>query len=90
MLTSPLLSKPIADSVEITHFLADRYPSLIPVSHKEQITKLLNDLHAINYFSLSFPGREHVAEGFKSCVFKRLSGDISPTYRDALTYKLGV
>ena len=90
MLTSTLLSKAIADSVEITHFLADRYPSVIPASHKEQITELLDDLHAINYFSLSFPGREHVAEGFKNKVLKRLSGKVSYTYRDALTYKLGV
>jgi glutathione S-transferase len=92
VLNSTQLDKPITDSLEITFFLAERYPSLIPESHKKEITKLLVDLHALNYFSLSFPGREHVAEGFKQNVFKRLAADadISPRYRDALTYKLGV
>ncbi|KAJ5610599.1 hypothetical protein N7510_007318 [Penicillium lagena] len=90
VLSSKWLEKPIADSVHITHFLAERYPSLIPASHKEQITKLLNDLHALNYFSLSFPGREYVAEGLKQSVSKRLATEVSPRYRDALTFKLGV
>jgi glutathione S-transferase len=91
VLVSNVLAKPIADSLEITHFLAERYPSLIPSSHKDQVTALLKDLHALNYFSLSFPGREHVAEEFKQSVFKRLAhDDISPRYRDALTFKLGV
>ena len=91
MLASTALEKPITDSLDITHFLADRYPSLIPTSHKKQITDLLRDLHAINYFSLSFSDRGHVAEGFKEKVFKRLAAaDVSPRYRDALTFKLGV
>ena len=90
MLTSPALQKPIDDSLEITHFLAERYPSLIPASHKAQISDLLAELHALNYFSLSFTGREYVADGFKQNVFKRLGEDISPRYRDALTFKLGV
>lgn len=90
MLVSDALNKPITDSLEITHFLAERYPSLIPRSHKEHITELLQDLHGLNYFSLSFSGREHVAEGFKEKVFKRLTADITPRYRDALTFKLGV
>ena len=82
--------KPIADSLEITHYLSNFYPSLIPTSHKERITKGLQDLHALNYFSLSFPGRDHVAQGFKAAVVKRLGGDISERYREALKYKLGM
>ena len=62
----------------------------MPAEHKEEMTQLLKDLHALNYFSLSFPGREYVAEGFKESVFKRLEGDISDRYRNALTFKLGV
>ena len=89
-MASDSFDKPITDSVDITHFLAESHPPLIPESHKQQITKLLHDLHALNYFSLSFPGREYVAEGFKQSVFKRLAEDISPKYRDALTFKLGV
>jgi hypothetical protein len=90
VLASTSQEKPIADSLEITHFLAERYPSLIPASHKEPISDLLVDLHALNYFSLSFSDRKYIAEGFKQNVFKRLDADISPRYRDALTFKLGV
>jgi glutathione S-transferase len=87
-LSSPSLDKPIADSLDITHYLSDFYPSLIPTPHKERITKGLQDLHALNYFSLSFPGRDHVAQGFKDAVMKRLGGEISERYREALKYKL--
>jgi glutathione S-transferase len=87
-LSSPSLDKPIADSLDITHYLSNFYPSLIPASHKDRITKGLKDLHALNYFSLSFPGRGHVAQGFKTAVMKRLGGEISERYREALKYKL--
>jgi len=63
---------------------------LIPESHREKIEKGLRDLHALNYFSLSFAGREGVAQGFKSAVLKRLGGEISGRYREALGYKLEV
>jgi glutathione S-transferase len=89
-LSSPSLDKPIADSLAITHYLASLYPSLIPASHKERITQALQDLHALNYFSLSFASRIHVAQGSKDAVAKRLEGDISDRYREALKYKLGV
>ena len=91
VLASAELKRPIADSLEITFFLAESYPSLIPDSHKEQIVSLLEELHSLNYFSLSFVGREHVADSFKKNVLDRLNTpDISRRYRDALTFKLGV
>lgn len=62
----------------------------MPTEHKEEITQLLKELHGLNYFSLSFPGREHVADGFKESVFRRLEADPSGRYRNALTFKLGV
>jgi glutathione S-transferase len=90
VICSPSLDKPIADSLDITHYLSTFYPSLIPTSHKERITKGLQDLHALNYFSPSFPGRDHVAQGFKAAVVKQLSREISERYREALNYKLGM
>lgn len=70
-------------------WLAERYPDLLPNSHREQICRLLRDLHALNYFSLSFLGRPQVAEGFKVAVQKRLDRtDISQRYRDALVGKI--
>lgn len=91
VLTSSSLDKPLPDSLDITHYLSNFYPSLIPEAHKERITKGLQDLHSLNYFSLSFPGRENVAQGFKDGVSKILtSGPISERYKDALEYKLGM
>ncbi|TEY74219.1 hypothetical protein BOTCAL_0075g00210 [Botryotinia calthae] len=90
VLTSPALSKPIADSLEITYWLAKLYPSLIPESYSAQISSFLERLHALNFFSLSFPGRPQVANGFKAAAEKRLAGDISERYRKALLYKIEV
>ena len=78
------------DSLEITHHLAKFYPALIPESHKQQITGLLSELHSLNYFSLSFPGRENVAQGLKAAVQKRLAIEISDRYREALKFKMGM
>ena len=69
--------------------MADRYPALLPPDHKEESVRLLHDLHALNYFSLSFPGKPQIAAGFKAAVEKRMMDpSISQRYRDALAYKL--
>ncbi|OAL32032.1 hypothetical protein AYO22_00902 [Fonsecaea multimorphosa] len=92
VLYSPaLLKKPIADSLEITEYMAERYPSLIPKEHEQLIRRLLVDLHALNFFSLSFPGRPTVAAGMKAAVVRRLQmPGISERYREALKFKLTV
>ena len=93
VLTSPALDKPIADSLEITHYLASLYPALIPSNHASEITRLLHDLHALNYFSLSFSGRPQAVQGVKAEVQKRMDGDMGPAserYRSALEYKMSM
>lgn len=85
------LDAPIADSLEITFWLASRYPDLMPTKHEAEIRQYLVDLHALNYFSLSFPGRAHVAERFEAAVNRKLANpDIPHRYRKALELKLGV
>ncbi|KAK5033476.1 hypothetical protein LTS07_003780 [Exophiala sideris] len=85
------LDRPIADSLEITYWLAEKYPQLIPAEHKDEIRQYLKDLHALNYFSLSFPGRAEVAQGFENGVNRRLADpNISDQYRKALEFKLSV
>ncbi|KAI1614873.1 hypothetical protein EDD37DRAFT_404837 [Exophiala viscosa] len=85
------LDRPIADSVEMTLWLAARYPQLIPAVHEGEIRQYLKDLHALNYFSLSFPGRPEVAQGFEDGVNRRLDDpNISDRYRKALEFKLAV
>jgi len=77
--------------MDITRYLAKYYPAIIPASHAEEINARLDALHALNYFSLSFPGRDHVAQGFRAAVQQRLDdADISQAYREALQYKMGM
>lgn len=81
---------PIQDSLEITHFIAERYPNLIPEGHQEEITALPKELHDVNYFSLSFAkfGGAHVAAGLAAAVEKILQDPgISDRYRSALEIK---
>jgi hypothetical protein len=86
------LAEPIQDSLEITLYLAERYSDLIPQSHKDEIIKLLHDLHSINYFSLSFPGKaEFASMRLRDPILKLLEEPtISDRYRNALRYKLSV
>jgi hypothetical protein len=62
----------------------------MPASHEDQIAKYLQDLHDLNYFSLTYAGRENVAQGITAGVQKLLDGQISNRYREALKYKLEV
>ncbi|KAJ9639701.1 hypothetical protein H2204_003772 [Knufia peltigerae] len=90
-LTAPTLDKPMADSLEITHYLIEHYPDLTPKEHKDESLRLLRAVHALNYFALSFPDRPHVVAGFVKSINDRLArDDISDEYRSALEYKLSV
>lgn len=81
----------MVDSLVITNWLAEKYPDLIPNEHEAQIRQFLIDLHALNYFSLSFPGRPQIAQQFEANVQRRLDdSSISDRYRKALEFKLGV
>lgn len=84
------LPKPIQDSLDITLYIAERYPDLMPQSHKDEIIHLLQELHSINYFSLSFSGKPEIANAvLRDPVLQLLERpDISERYRDALRYKL--
>ncbi|KAK2685464.1 hypothetical protein QWA68_015698 [Fusarium oxysporum] len=91
VLASSSMPENVNDSLDITHLIAKSYPSLIPETHSEDITRLLFKLHDMNYFSLSFPGRPIVATSLVAAVEKRLrQTDISEKYRKALEFKLDV
>lgn len=82
------MAEPLPDSVEITHFISKRYPSLSPSLQQESIEILLKDLHELSFFALSFLERPFVAEATLRAIDDRLSGnDISDRYRKALKYK---
>lgn len=81
----------IPDSLKMTFFIASRYPDLIPATHEEQIRQLLTDLHALNYFSLSFPGRPGIMQGIMGEIKSRIDDPtISTRYRKALEFKLSM
>ncbi|KIM94739.1 hypothetical protein OIDMADRAFT_21372 [Oidiodendron maius Zn] len=72
-------------------FIVERYPQLLPTSHRTQLYQLLRELHSINYFSVSFPDKPQVAEAIKTAVLNRLEQPrLSQRYRNALQYKLEV
>ena len=85
------LQTPITDSLEITLYLMNLYPDLQPATHKQQILRLLHELHAINYFSLSFGANPHFAHSMKDDILQRMKvPSISERYREALEYKLAM
>jgi hypothetical protein len=49
----------------------------------------MRELHALNYFSLSFGENPHIPATGKAVVIKLMENpEISQRYRDALAYKL--
>ncbi|PVH69738.1 hypothetical protein DL98DRAFT_578190 [Cadophora sp. DSE1049] len=92
VLTHPSkLPKPISDSLDITHFITSNYPSLLPENRMDEIIKLLKELHAINYFSLSFGNKPAAAKAQEVAVDKKIAEpSISERYRKALVFKLKI
>lgn len=84
------LEQPIADSLEITHYLAGLFPDLIPSDHRADIVRLLEDLHALNFFSLSYDGQRAMTQKNVAIIQEKMAGDISSRYQSALAYKLEV
>ncbi|KAK4945197.1 hypothetical protein LTR10_015623 [Elasticomyces elasticus] len=85
VLASTSFDIPITDSLDMTLFLAERHPDLLPTDHREQSQSLLRDLHAINYFSLTFGDRPEMAAGNMRAIDQLLGhSDLSGRYREAL------
>ncbi|KAH8814838.1 hypothetical protein F5884DRAFT_841009 [Xylogone sp. PMI_703] len=85
------LSEPIRESLDITYYLGEFYPNLSPPHLNEQIRDLLDDLHRINYFSLTYTHRPQRASDMMSQVTRLLAQEgISERYRKALEFKRGV
>jgi glutathione S-transferase len=87
-MTSPSLAEPLTDSLPITYHICELYPHLAPGENKEFIYRLLKELHAIQYLSLSFTPAQNRAGGITIAIEKLLErGDISEKYREALKWK---
>ena len=82
------LSRPMPESVDITYFLCDRYPQLLPDENKDQIKALIEELHTISFYALSFAGQPGIGIAHLAHIDKLLgSPNISQRHRDALQYK---
>jgi hypothetical protein len=86
-LTSPLLSAPLTDSRDISKWLCEQQPRLVPAEHRETIDRLMDGLYAFHALSLSTPEREriHGVPNVAAAMLER--SDISDTWRRALELK---
>lgn len=82
-------SEPMPDSMAITYFLASRYPSLLPEPHENEIKTRLEELHHVNFFSLTFTGKPEVQRRNIASLQSRLDDeDASERYRKILEDKI--
>ena len=88
MLACPDKGVSITESLDITYYLLRFYPDLSPFHISGEIRKLLDELHRINYFSLTYTRRPDRASAMLNAVEERLADPtISERYRNALKYK---
>ncbi|EXJ63634.1 uncharacterized protein A1O5_11395 [Cladophialophora psammophila CBS 110553] len=88
-LLAPSLGVKLIDSTDITKYLCDRYPSLVPAAHKQTIESLLEELHEISYVTISFKPEDRRTEGVMEAVREIMAQpDTSPRYREMLQVKL--
>ena len=78
----------IPDSQEITKYIAESYPMLMPEPHKKEIIQMIAALHGISFFAWTFEGKPQSQHGAVAKLEKILEGDISDRYREAIKYKL--
>jgi glutathione S-transferase len=79
----------VTDSLEITKFLASRYPRLIPVDLAGIITSMLNQLHQVWFVSLSFTAQEGRGAGLVRMIRDIMAQpSSSESYKAALERKL--
>jgi glutathione S-transferase len=79
----------LPDSRNITFKIAQYYPQLMPEEHADTIRRLLAELHAIDFYSLTFTGKYMFpCEIIATLLERRNSPDTSDRYRGALDRKI--
>ncbi|KJZ71915.1 hypothetical protein HIM_08671 [Hirsutella minnesotensis 3608] len=82
------LGAPMPQTLDISWYLCDWYPDLLPREHEAQIRRLLEELHAINYAVLTFGPDAALLRGSMGRVDGLLGRrDISAAHREALELK---
>lgn len=79
----------VTDSLQITKFLASRYPGLNPSGLEDTITAMLDELHQVWFVSLSFSAQEGRGAGIVQMIQNILAQPTtSDDYKAALRRKL--
>lgn len=86
-LTSPSLPAPITDSRDISKWLCDQQPLLVPAEHRETIDRLIEALYAFHAMAVSIPEKDriHGVPNVAAAMLER--SDISEKHRRALEMK---
>ena len=84
-------SKPLTESLDMAKFLISRHPSLAPPEeHSHEGEKLLEELHDLDYFTLSFAHAPTVPISTMAACEKALANATSGEHRKVLEKKLEV
>ncbi|KAI1382393.1 hypothetical protein F4677DRAFT_401821 [Hypoxylon crocopeplum] len=91
LVNDKVLDKPMPESVDISFYISDWHPSLLPPQHKQVIEELVHELHDISYKLLTFGTKTK----YPSMNIDYIRGqikrtDISTAYRKALEHKAGL
>ena len=79
------------ESLDITNMLGRYFPSLYPQHLSPVISSLLDELHQITYFSLTYEKSPHRATDMENAVMRLLADtNISDRHRQALEFKMSV
>jgi glutathione S-transferase len=79
----------LPDSRNITFKIAEHYPQLMPEQYAGKIRHLLAELHAIDYYSLTFTRKYMFPCGtIATLLERRNSPETSDRYREALDRKI--
>lgn len=84
-----VLGKPMPESVDISWYLCDWYPNLLPKEHEKVIRELIDELHLISFRLLTFGVKTRYPDAGVDYIKGLLQRtDISDVYRKTLEYKL--
>ncbi|KAI0833932.1 hypothetical protein F5Y06DRAFT_280223 [Hypoxylon sp. FL0890] len=88
LVNEKLLEKPLTESVDISYYIADWYPSLLPPQHEQVIRELVDEMHEISYKLLTFGTETKLPQLSRNWLLEQAKRtDISTEYKKALEYK---
>ncbi|KAK6078949.1 hypothetical protein SCUP234_05875 [Seiridium cupressi] len=88
LVNDTLLSEPMPETVDISYYICDWYPKLLPPKHETVIKELVAELHKINFTILSFgPESKNQAKLAEQAQKLLSQPNVSEEYAEALSNK---